>query len=88
MRHPTLILFVALAFLLVPSIVVSQDSDEPTVRYKKKTEIDFEDVTVDGALKRPHGSYMLEKRQSRFNPLIKLKENFDKEMTESVELVR
>lgn len=88
MRHPALILFVVLVFLLAPSIAVSQGSSEPTVRYKKKTEIDFEDVTIDGALKRPHGSYMLEKRQSRFNPLIKLKENFDKEMTESVELMR
>jgi hypothetical protein len=88
MRHPALILFVVLTFLLVPSITVSQNSSEPTVRYKKKTEIDFEDVTVAGALKRPHGSYMLEKRQSRFNPLIKLKENFDREMLKSVEQMR
>jgi len=86
-RHSIFVFFIALIFLLVPSIVASQDG-EPTVRYKKKTEIDFEDVTVDGALKRPHGSYMLEKRQSRFNPLIKLKENFDREMLESVEQIR
>ncbi len=75
------------AFLLVPATASSQD-DGPNIRYKKKTEIDFEDVNVEGALKVPHGSYLLEKRQSRFNPLIRLKENFNKEMLDSVQQVR
>ena len=61
---------------------------EPKIQYKKKTEIDFEDVNVEGALKRPHGSYILDKRGSSFNPLIKLKENWDKEMVDSVNQVR
>ena len=87
MRHSIFIIFTALAFLLIPSIAASQ-TDESTVHYKRKTEIDFEDLAIDGALKRPHGSYMLEKRQSRFNPLIQLKENFNQEMLKSVEQIR
>jgi len=87
MRRTFFICLITLAFLLAPSTVVGQDS-ETRIRYKKKTEIDFEDVSVEGALKRPHGSYLLEKRHSRFNPLIKLKDNFDKEMIDSVQQVR
>ena len=84
----TIILVLAAALVAVPASVVADEPETPTVRYKKKTEIDFEDVAVDGALKRPHGSFVLEKRQSRFNPLIKLKDNFNKEMLESVEEIR
>jgi len=86
-RRLTFILLTAVIFCLVPSTASSQQ-DDTNVRYKKKTEIDFEDVTVEGALKVPHGSYLLEKRQSRFNPLIRLKENFNKEILDSVQQVR
>ena len=74
-------------FLLVPSPATPQDNNS-NVRYKQRTEIDFEDVNVEGALKVPHGSYLLEKRQSRFNPLIRLKENFNQEILDSVQQVR
>ena len=86
----TLSLFVALilsAFVAAPAL--AQDGeDTANVRYKKKTEIDFEDVSVDGELKKPHGAYLLDKRQSSFNPLIRLKENFNEEMVNSVNQVR
>ncbi len=72
--------------LAVPAM--AQDDDDAEVRYKKKTEIDFEDVSVDGELKKPHGAYLLDKRQSSFNPLIRLKENFNQEMIESVNQIR
>lgn len=84
------VIFVA-AFLflsLSAATAFADDTEEPTVRYKKKTEIDFDDVSIDGALKRPHGSYLLEKRQSNFNPLIRLKENFNKEIHDSVQEIR
>jgi len=83
----TFALLVIGAFLLVPSPATSQDNNS-NVRYKQRTEIDFEDVNVEGALKVPHGSYLLEKRQSRFNPLIRLKENFNQEILDSVQQVR
>ncbi len=67
---------------------MAQDEDDASVRYKKKTEIDFEDISVDGELKKPHGAYLLDKRQSSFNPLIKMKTEFNKEMIESVNQIR
>ncbi len=87
MRFLVVFIFTML-FVFCATTATAQERDEPTVTYKKKTEIDFEDVNIDGALKRPHGSYLLEKRQSRFNPLIKLKENFNEEMLRSIELIR
>ncbi|MCP4868952.1 MAG: hypothetical protein GY898_09555 [Proteobacteria bacterium] len=75
------------ATFAVPVMAQDEDSDA-NVRYKKKTEIDFEDVSVDGELKKPHGAYLLDKRQSSFNPLIRLKENFNEEMLNSVNQVR
>jgi len=84
----TLHLFVALiGFSLIAPVAVAQE-DAADVRYKKKTEIDFEDVSVDGELKKPHGAYLLDKRQSSFNPLIRLKENFNQEMVNSVNQIR
>ena len=81
-----LALLVSAAFA-VPVMAQDEESDA-NVRYKKKTEIDFEDVSVDGELKKPHGAYLLDKRQSSFNPLIRLKENFNEEMLNSVNQVR
>jgi len=78
-----------MGFSLVAFPSFAQDGEsEADVRYKKKTEIDFEDVSVDGELKKPHGAYLLDKRQSSFNPLIRLKENFNEEMVNSVNQIR
>lgn len=76
------------ALIAVAFAAPAMAQDDQNVRYKKKTEIDFEDVGVDGELKKPHGAYLLDKRQSTFNPLIRLKEDFNKEMIESVNQVR
>ena len=88
MRKHLIALLAAVVSLGVAMPVMAQDADEDSVRYKKKTEIDFEDVSVDGELKKPHGAYLLDKRQSSFNPLIKLKADFNKEMIESVTQIR
>ena len=82
---PALIILLSLTFSAPAAM--AQD-EEPKIRYKKKTEIDFEEVSVDGALKTPHGAYILDKRQSSFNPLIRLRENFNQEMVDSVNQVR
>ncbi len=64
------------------------DAENPNIRYRSKTEIDFEDVSVDGELKKPHGALVLDKRQTAFNPLIQMKPDFNQEMVESVNQVR
>ncbi len=89
MRRTFAVLLSLLFSLALVTPVVAQDEEsEADVRYKKKTEIDFEDVSVDGELKKPHGAYLLDKRQSSFNPLIRLKENFNEEMLDSVNQIR
>jgi len=85
----TISLLITLLFSMALALpAVAQDEDSANVRYKKKTEIDFEDVSVDGELKKPHGAYLLDKRQSSFNPLIRLKEDFNEEMVDSVNQIR
>ena len=81
-----ILLFTAIA--MAGDLPAEEAAVERKVIYKQKTEIDFEDVAIHGALKVPHGQYLLEKRGSAFNPLIRLKENFNKEMIDSVTQVR
>ena len=65
----------------------SDDSGKKVI-YKQKTEIDFEDLSVDGELKKPHGQYVLDKRQAAFNPLIKMRKDFNSEMYDSVNEIK
>jgi hypothetical protein len=58
------------------------------VKYKERTEIDFEGVDVNGELVKPQGQLLLDRRKADFNPLIKLRESFDTEMKQSVDEVK
>ena len=58
------------------------------VKYKDKTEIDFEELEIDGQLVKPQGSLILDRPIATFNPLIKLRTNWSLEMTQSVEEVK
>jgi hypothetical protein len=51
--------------------------------FKKKTVIDFNDVTLEGDLTKPEGSYILNRRKTRFGSLIKLRDNFNDELRRS-----
>jgi hypothetical protein len=69
----------------------AQDSDDESsrqVKYKSRTEIDFEGVDVSGELVKPSGSLLLDRRKATFNPLIQLRENFNPEMRESINEVK
>lgn len=83
-----LIVGTSLALLALPALAQEDNEDGANVRYRARTEIDFEDVSVDGELKKPHGAYLLDKRQSSFNPLIRMQEDFNEEMKESVNQIR
>jgi hypothetical protein len=54
------------------------------IKYKERTEIDFEGVDVTGELVKPQGQLLLDRRKAEFNPLIKLRSEFNDEMKESV----
>jgi len=62
---------------------VVQEPDKVVVR--KRTVIDFNDVTVEGELTKPEGSYLLNRNQTRFQSLIKLRDNFNPELQKSAD---
>ncbi|MCB9692803.1 MAG: hypothetical protein H6736_13415 [Alphaproteobacteria bacterium] len=64
------------------------DTDTREVKYKERTEIDFDGVDVTGELVKPQGTLSVERRKADFNPLIKLRESFDTEMKQSVDEVK
>ena len=59
-------------------------ADEPKVIYKDKTEIEFEGMELEGDLVKPQGALVLERKRAHFNPLIKLRPDFKKEINNSV----
>ena len=76
-----------LPLLVVVSVLftgTAMAQDSKTV-YSKKTVVDFSDVTIEGELVKPEGSYIATRKASRFNKLIKVRENFNPEMVKSVD---
>lgn len=62
---------------------VVQEGDKKVI-YKARTEISFEGVDVEGEIKKPSGSFLLDRKKSRFKSVIHFREDFDKEMMLSV----
>ena len=73
--------------IMLTSFVFAQEQDRD-VRYKQKTEIDFEGVDVEGTLVKPQGALLLDRKRASFNPLIKLRTDFNPEMTMSVNEIK
>lgn len=83
-----------LALLAIPRPAYTDDLDEPTadtsgrkIVYNSRTEIDFEEVEVDGQLVKPEGTLLLDRKRASFNPLIKLRRNWDAEISETIKEV-
>ncbi len=74
--------------LLSGTAYADEKEEEPKVVYKQRTEIDFEGVEIDGELVKPQGSLVLDRRHAKFNPMIKLRTDFDDEMDKSVQEVK
>ena len=69
-------------------IDAGEEDSEPDVRYRDKTVIDFEELLLEGELKRPTGQVILERQRLRFAELIKIRKNFEPEMIRSVDKLR
>ncbi len=92
------ILALLLSTLAVGPLVAQEEPDDDAVNvvdeggkkvlYKAKTEISFEGVDVEGEIKKPTGSYLLERRKAKFSSLIKFRTDFDKEMLRSVHEIK
>lgn len=57
-------------------------------RYSQVTEIDFEGVDIEATLQRPEGVLISDVKVLKFNPLLPLRMDFDKEMLESIDEVK
>ncbi|WP_141621218.1 hypothetical protein [Myxococcus sp. AB036A] len=76
-----------------PSVAMSQEprdtvkvvQEEDRTVFRKKTVIDFTDVAVEGELTKPEGSYVLHRKKTDFQSLIKVRDNFDPELQKSVD---
>jgi hypothetical protein len=64
------------------------DDSGRQIKYKERTEIDFEGVDVTGELVKPQGQLLLDRRKANFNPLIKLREDWNDEMKASVDEIK
>ena len=53
--------------------------------FKKKTVIDFSDVTIQGELTKPEGSYLLNRKKTNFKSLLKTRTNFLPELFNSTD---
>ena len=78
--------------LMFSTTAMADDTEEPTqerrVVYKQRTEIDFEGVEVEGTLVRPQGALILARKAGSFNPLIRLRMDFEPELNNSVNLIK
>jgi hypothetical protein len=66
-----------------PGVRVIQEPDKVIVR--KRTVIDFNDVTVEGELTKPEGSFLESRSRTRFRSLIRLRDNFNPELQKSAD---
>ena len=74
-------------FLLVfMNLAIAQE--DRSVKYQKRTEIDFEGVDVSGELVKPQGALLLDRKRASFNPLIKVRTDFNIEMSDSVREIK
>jgi len=80
-------LILSLLFL-PPHAAHAADDDETKVVYRQKTEIDFEDLEIEGILQKPQSALVLERKKANFNPLVKLRTDWNEEISQSVDEVK
>jgi len=61
------------------------DGKKVKVVYKKKEEINFDDVLIQGELKKPQGAYLLNRRKSDFDDMIEERAHFKNELRASLD---
>jgi len=78
--------------LMFSATVAADEPEEPTLErrvvYKQRTEIDFEGLEIEGALVRPQGALILDRTAGSFNPLIRLRMDFEPELNNSVNYIK
>lgn len=72
--------------LVTASPVSAQDvAPGDKIVFKKKTLIDFSDVSIEGELRKPDGGYYGSRKRTRFNKLISVRRDFVPEIVSSAD---
>ena len=66
----------------------SAHAEDPKTVYKKKTEIEFDSLELEGELVKPQGALLLERKKANFNPLIMFKKDFNLELNQSTKYIK
>lgn len=81
--------FIILAPLLfLAGKAIADDDGEKKVLYRKETTIDFEELEIEGILVKPQSALVLERKKASFNPLIKLRTDWNDQVDQSVDEVK
>ena len=67
--------------------VVQKRADGTIVKYKKKTAYDFEGANIDGLYNKPSGSYISNLKDVKAKSIIRIRENFDEEVSDSARMM-
>ncbi len=78
--------------ILAPFLLFAGDAraedDEPKKVYRKETTIDFEELEIEGVLIKPQSALVLERKKASFNPLIKLRTDWNDQIEENLDEVK
>jgi len=74
--------------LVLASLAMAGEDNEGKVVYRQKTEIDFEELEIEGVLQKPQSALVLERKKANFNPLIKLRTDWNDVIQESVDEIK
>lgn len=74
-----------LTILLLTTVLAEEP--QPIIVYQQRTEIDFESVDIAGEMIKPEGILTQERQTAVFNPLIKLRTDWNVEMEQSVNTI-
>ena len=77
-----------LTILFLSTAHADENEKSPKIVYKSETTIDFEALDIEGQLVKPLGDIITERQKAAFNPLIKLRTDFNPEMRNSVNEIK
>ena len=87
-RNIALPFFITALTLSVLVLSNQAQAQEDNVLYREKTEVDFEALDIEGALKKPGSDFVMSRKDVMFNPLLPPRTDFNPEMLQSIEDVR
>lgn len=76
----------------LPAVALADDTEldtkERTVVYAERTELEFEGLDVEGSLVKPAGVSVSVRRIGEFNPMIRVRTDFNVELEESLDFMK